>query len=119
MANKYHIFVGGSKDAKGNYVGGTLDATFTTEREAFYHEKKLQWERKPDLIYMLVEGDERFMIVQTDDPDLPFHVVDKRTQGWCYGVCRTMQEAIEAKAWDEKYHYEHWYKEYYDQSKAA
>jgi hypothetical protein len=30
-----------------------------------------------------------------------------------------MQEAIEAKAWDEKYHFEHWYKEYYDQFKAA
>lgn len=120
MANKYHIFVGGSKDAKGNYVGGTLDATFTTEREAFYHEKKLQWERKPDLIYMLVEGDERFTIVPIMmDGEKWFNIVDKRTQTRCVGLCRSMQEAIEEKGWCEKYHYEHWYKEYYEQFKAA
>lgn len=119
MANQYHVYVGTDYDpVTKEHTGGTLDATFTTEREAFYRVKKLEWEFKKG-VTMIVEGDERFMIVQVNDPDLPYHIVDKRTQGYCYGVCRTREEAIQAKAWDEKYHYEHWYEEYYKQYKAA
>jgi len=120
MANKYHIYVGGTYDVNTHTSsGGTLDATFDTEREAFYHEKKLQWEFKKG-IYMVCDGDERFMIEPVIlDGEQHYSITDKRTQSNCYGLCRTMQEAIEAKEWCEKYHYEHWYKEYYDQFKAA
>lgn len=116
--NKYSIYVGGTFDeSAGGYRGGTLDATFTNEREAFFHQKKLEWEFKKGL-HMECEGDERFMIVPVKYPDgIWYNIVDKRTQGFCYGVCRTMQEAIEAKAWDERYHYEggKWMDDYYKQ----
>ena len=116
--NTYSIYVGGTYDVKNHLSsGGVLDATFTNEREAFFYKKKLQWEFKKG-VYMMCEGDERFMIVPVMYPDgIWYHIVDKRTQGFCYGVCRTMQEAIEAKAWDEKYHWEggKWMDDYYKQ----
>lgn len=118
MANKYHIYVGGTYDQNTReHSGGTLDATFTTEREAFFHEKKLQWEFKKG-IYMLVEGDERFTIVPIMmDGEKWFDIVDKRTQTKCVGLCRSMQDAIEEKAWCEKYHTEggKWMDDYYKQ----
>ena len=121
MANKYHIYVGGTFDEKaGGYRGGTLDATFTNEREAFFHEKKLQWEFKKG-IHMEVEGDERFVIVPCNHNGLTHLVVDKRTQTKVVSACTSLQDAIEAKAWDEKYHYEggKWMDEYYKQFQAA
>jgi hypothetical protein len=121
MANKYHIYVGGTFDEKaGGYRGGTLDATFTNEREAFFHEKKLQWKFKKG-IHMEVEGDERFTIVPCNYNGLTHLVVDKRTQTKVVSACTSLEDAIEAKAWDEKYHYEggKWMDEYYKQFQAA
>lgn len=122
MANKYHVYVGGEYDLTTHTPhGGTLDATFTTECEAFFHEKKLQWEHRPGITYMVREGEERFMVKPIMiGGEQWWDVVDKRTQSHCYALCRTMQEAIEAKAWDEKYHYEggKWMDDYYKQYQA-
>lgn len=119
--NTYHVYSGGSKDADGNYVGGTLEGTFTSEREAFFFEKDLQWKHKPDLVYMRREGDEVFMIVESNDPDYPYHVVDKRTQSYLYGGGCTLEEAVASKEWCEKYHTlgGKWMDDYYKQFEFA
>ena len=99
------------------YVGGVLDSEHKTERAAFYREKELQWSGKQD-VSMEYEGEERFDIVPIIIDCEPWYsVTDKRTHGYCYGLCRTMEEAVEAKAWDEKYHYEggKWMDDYYKQ----
>ena len=116
--NKYSIYVGGEYDlATHTSSGGTLDATFDNERDAFFHEKKLQWEFKKG-IYMVREGDDRFMIVPIMYAGEKWYdIVDKATQTKGYGMARTMQEAEEYKAWCEKYHYEggKWMDDYYKQ----
>ena len=114
---KYYVYSGGVKDAKGYYLGGVLEGTFTSEREAFFFAKDLQWKRKPDFIYTLREGEEVFAIIPTGNAELPYHVVDKATKGFCYGVCRSMEEAVEHKAWCEKHHTlgGKWMDDYYKQ----
>lgn len=118
---KYYVYSGGKKDAEGNYVGGVLEGTFTSEREAFFFAKDLQWKRKPDLVYKLREGEEVFTIVPVKYADgVYYHVSDKATQGFCYGVCKTMEEAVRHKAWCEKYHTlgGKWMDDYYKQFEA-
>ena len=119
MANKYHIYVGGMFDEHaGCYRNGNLDSTFDTEREAFYREKELLWKGESG-IYMEREGDEVFTIVPCSGMGLNYLIVDRRTESRIYGACVTYDEALEHKAYCEKRHYEHWYKDYYDQFKAA
>ena len=99
------------------YVGGVLDSEHETERAAFYREKELQWSGKQD-VSMEYEGEERFVIVPVMLNGRPhYYVMDRRTESQIYGVCETMEQAMEAKAWDEKYHYEggKWMDEYYKQ----
>ena len=105
--NIYSVFKGGRKDENGNYVGGELVLTTKSERKAFEKERDLNFKYPHDFgIYILRQGDEVFDIVEAAGW---WHVTDKSTHMQCYGSCRTEQEAIEHKAWCEKYHTLRWY----------
>lgn len=101
------------------YSGGVLDSVHDTERAAFYREKELLWSGSKD-VHMEYEGEERFTIVPVMlNGRQHYYIMDRRTESHIYGVCESMEQALEGKAWDERYHYEHWYEEYYGQFKAA
>ena len=103
---KYSVFAKGEIDVNGNYVGGELIGTFKSERKAWETESEYAFRHPKEFVYTLREGDDVFTIIRVTDW---FHVVDKETKGFCYGMCKTEEEAIKHKEWCEKYHFLGWY----------
>lgn len=104
MDNQYGVYKGGHKDQYGNYVGGKLVLLTEDEHEAWIEVRRLNSEefKEDSFPYMMRTGDEVFEIIK--GPEM-WHVVDKATRGWCYGLCQSYGDAVLHKAWCEKYHY--------------
>ena len=104
----YKVFIKGTQDDKGNYIGGELVGTFRNEEEAWMKERECEFKYPHDLgIYMLRESkDDVFTIIKADGY---YHIVDKATKGYCYGISVNESEAIKHKEWCEKYHTLGWY----------
>ena len=107
--NTYKVFIRGTKDENGNYIGGECVGTFQSERKAWEVER--EYFSKPlsetGYVYKLREGDEVFTIVHTDE----WYMITDKSQKSCYGMCRTLEEATREKAWCEKFHTLGWYYE--------
>lgn len=103
---KYRVFINGQKDEQGNYVGGELVGTFTSEKQAWLAEREYFKNFKNFITYMVREGEEVFAIIKAAGW---YHIVDKATQSHCYGMSPREEEAIKHKEWCEKYHTLGWY----------
>lgn len=103
---KYRVFINGQKDEQGNYVGGELVGTFTSEKQAWLAEREYFKNFKNFITYMVREGEEVFAIIKAAGW---YHIVDKATQSHCYGMSPIKEEAIKHKEWCEKYHTLGWY----------
>jgi len=103
---KYSVFIKGQKDEQGNYVGGELVGTFTSEKKAWLTEREYFKDFKNFPTYILREGEEVFTIIKAAGW---FHIVDKATQSYCYGMSPREDDAIKHKEWCEKYHTLGWY----------
>jgi hypothetical protein len=99
---EYKVFACGSIAENKDYVGGKLVGNFKSERLAFEKVRELQFSMPNGFHYMTRNGDDVFEILHIG---FWYHIVDKATHNYCYGMCQSEEEAIKDKAWCEKFHY--------------
>ena len=86
---------------------GEFDSVWKTEAQAYRRACEIESESLGKISgYLCVCGNkERFVIIETNDPDIRYHIVDAATQTKCTGACSTLDDAIEGKRWDEQHHW--------------
>lgn len=107
--NQYHVFTTrlerNKETNKLEWTTPLYDSTYTTERAAYKRDREIFWSGKASPVLVVTGPQQRLQIVNTGDPDYPYHIVDAATGTICVGVCATLTEANTAKQRDEKHHW--------------